>query len=379
MNFEEACRILGVPTTADTEEIHAQYIYKAQLLHPDKTTNLPEKVRHKAEEELKRINEAYSVLKNADTPRGDTPPKLSVSPAVVYFKDIAPGEKRTARIKVENIGGPFTRFWTDDEPAPWLKVLEAKSTTASPLPLEITLEATAPGTLEGKARCKLPILLENNEGNMRDQVDVTIELQPTHKNPVFPLKIFGPGLKNPFRKDKTSSPLAEKAWMPWLKTLLIVLAGYLTGQVLVNLSGINFALFLALGASIIYAIDNLHRGLTTRYKLLSYAYKLLLNLAVLGIAASGVWTGLQIYNTASLASASFIFLLIVEFITFVYALRVFSTNSWRRPKLWPTFFLLLAITIALSFAGVRPLAGYKDTAIDYLTSLFEQVKNWLEA
>jgi uncharacterized membrane protein YoaK (UPF0700 family) len=72
-------------------------------------------------------------------------------------------------------------------------------------------------------------------------------------------------------------------------------------------------------------------------------------------------------------------LLIVEFITFVYALRVFSTNSWRRPKLWPTFFLLLAIIIALSFAGVKPLAGYKDTVIDYLTSLFEQVKNWLEA
>jgi len=45
MNWEEACQILGVPITATKDEIRAQYIYKAQLLHPDKTIGLPENVR----------------------------------------------------------------------------------------------------------------------------------------------------------------------------------------------------------------------------------------------------------------------------------------------------------------------------------------------
>jgi curved DNA-binding protein CbpA len=66
MNFEEACQILGVPFTSTREEIHAQYIYKAQLLHPDKTMGLPESVRIKAEEELKRINQAYNILKDLE-------------------------------------------------------------------------------------------------------------------------------------------------------------------------------------------------------------------------------------------------------------------------------------------------------------------------
>ncbi|NLE90091.1 MAG: J domain-containing protein, partial [Dehalococcoidales bacterium] len=135
MNFEEACHILGVPTTANAEEIHAQYIYKAQLLHPDKTVNLPERVRHKAEEELKRTNEAYNILKNLENSPADIAPKLKIDPLFISFKDLSPGEKQTARIRVDNTGGAFTRFWTDDSPAPWLKVSEVKSTTANPLPL----------------------------------------------------------------------------------------------------------------------------------------------------------------------------------------------------------------------------------------------------
>lgn len=378
MNFEEACRILGVPTTADAGEIQAQYIYKAQLLHPDKTMNLPEKVRSKAEEELKRINEAYNILKNLETSPVDVPPRLVVSPLFICFKDIAPGEKQTALITVDNTGGSFTRFWADDAPAPWLKVLEVKSTTTDPLPLEITLEATAISTVEGKTRCKLPILLENAGNSTRDQVEVTIEIQPAHKNPAFPLKIFGPVLKNPFRKDAASPADREKPWMPWLKTALSVLAGFLAGLVISNISEIGYSLPLITGASAIFAIDKWHRRLTTRFGLLGALYKLVLNLAVLALVGLIIWAGVQIIRLSlDTDYSAYVFILIVELVIFVYLARVLSTNSWRRPKLVPTFFLALFIAIGLAFAGVEPLAAYKDSVMEFFTSLFQKTVDWL--
>ncbi|MDD2251502.1 MAG: J domain-containing protein [Dehalococcoidales bacterium] len=378
MNFEEACRILGIPTTATAEEIHAQYIYKAQLLHPDKTVNLPDKVRHKAEEELKRINEAYNILKNIETSPSGIAPKLSVEPQSIIFKDLAPGEKQTALIRVDNTGGAFTRFWADDSPAPWLKVRQVRSTTANPLPLEITLEATAISTLETKNRCSLLILLENSSNNTHDQVEVTIDIQPAHKNQAFPLKIFGPVLKNPFNRGKPKQVTAEKAWMPWLKTALSVLAGYLAGLVILRISEIGFSVPLTTGAAALFAIDKWHRQLTTRFKPAGALYKLVLNLAMLTLAGLIIWSAAQIFRL-SLPSdyLSYVFILVVELVIFVYLARVLSENSWRRPKLVPTFFLLVLIAIGLAFAEVEPLASCKDSVIEFLSSVYTRAREWM--
>ena len=117
MNWEEACQILGIPFSATADEIRAQYIYKAQLLHPDKTMGLPESVRHKAEEELKQVNAAYAVLKDLKNSPQNNPPKLSVSPLNIRFKDIEPDQKKTTIIEIESIGGAYTKFWMDDSPA----------------------------------------------------------------------------------------------------------------------------------------------------------------------------------------------------------------------------------------------------------------------
>ena len=54
--------MLGVPPTASDAEIKAQYFYKAQLLHPDMNIGKPERVRFKAEEEFKLVNEANTFL-----------------------------------------------------------------------------------------------------------------------------------------------------------------------------------------------------------------------------------------------------------------------------------------------------------------------------
>jgi curved DNA-binding protein CbpA len=142
MNWEEACQILGVPVTANTTEIQAQYRYKAQLLHPDKTAGLAGSLRQKAEEEFKRVSAAYDVLNDPRNNPQANPPKLGVSPRYIRFKDVEPNQKKTTTIEIESIGGSYTKFWMDDSPAAWLKVIEVKSTTNDPLPLEVTIEAS---------------------------------------------------------------------------------------------------------------------------------------------------------------------------------------------------------------------------------------------
>ena len=64
MDWIEACQILGVPESATEAEIKEQYIYKAQLLHPDKNQDKPENIRKKAEAELVLVNQAYAIVSN---------------------------------------------------------------------------------------------------------------------------------------------------------------------------------------------------------------------------------------------------------------------------------------------------------------------------
>ena len=202
MNWEEACQILGVPVTATAAEIHAQYIYKAQLLHPDKTVGLPESLRQKAQEELKRVNSAYTVLKDLKNNPQANPPKLSVSPRYIRFKDVAPSQKKTTSIEIESVGGSYTKFWMDDSPAAWLKVIEVKSTTNDPLPLEVTIEATGGSTLRKQTECSLPIRLENEKTKTRDEVTVKVQLQMKAAPRPGTFSIFGIRIRNPFRRLK---------------------------------------------------------------------------------------------------------------------------------------------------------------------------------
>jgi hypothetical protein len=207
MNWEEACKILGVSTDASGAEINKQYIYKAQILHPDKTTGLPDTVRLKAEEELKLINVAYNLLKDPINKNNNpkcTPPKLSVSPQHIHFKDVKVKQSKTTIIKIENIGGEYTKFWMDDSPAPWLKVIEVKSTTNDPLPLEVTIEATNNSVLHKQTKCNLLIRIENEKTKIKDEITVKIELHAKAESKLGILKFFSIGF-NKQKKPQVSS------------------------------------------------------------------------------------------------------------------------------------------------------------------------------
>jgi len=63
-NDEDYYDILGVEPNASIEQIKDAYLYKANILHPDRLAAMTEKVRSMAERDLKMVNAAYEVLSN---------------------------------------------------------------------------------------------------------------------------------------------------------------------------------------------------------------------------------------------------------------------------------------------------------------------------
>ena len=200
MDWAEACRVLGVPESATEAEIREQYIYKAQLLHPDKNQDKPENIRQKAEAELAIINQAYTFLNNPLNNPYKIPPKLAVEPVRVRFKDVNLGEHKTTTLIIKNIGGPYTSIWIDNHPAPWLTVTGVNSTTGERLPLEVVLEGTGIGEPGRQYVCDLTIKLENENTHTIDQAVVKIEL---YIKSISPAPFAGPEVIKPATKSNT--------------------------------------------------------------------------------------------------------------------------------------------------------------------------------
>ncbi len=62
--FEDYYEILGVSPDASAASLKEAYRYKANILHPDRLMGVAESIRDRAEEDLKRVNKAYDVLKS---------------------------------------------------------------------------------------------------------------------------------------------------------------------------------------------------------------------------------------------------------------------------------------------------------------------------
>jgi hypothetical protein len=185
MDWEEACRILGVKPTASPEGIRQQWHYKAQLLHPDATIGKSESIRKKAEEEFKLVKQAYEFLTNPSNNPFTNPPKLKVSPKHIRFKDVEIGQKKTTSFEIDSIGGAYTSVWFEREPSPWLSVTSFESTTAHQLPMEVTIECTGTGEPGRQYSCKLPVRLENEKTKLKDEAVLDIDLWIRAERPVL--------------------------------------------------------------------------------------------------------------------------------------------------------------------------------------------------
>ncbi len=176
MTWEEACRILGVESSASEQEIREQYRYKVQLLHPDWNLSKPTGVRARAEDELKQVTAAYNVLKESTNNPFINSPKLDITLTKIRFKDVGIGQKKSMLFEVKNIGGAYSKIWIDDSPAPWLRVTDIKSLTNEMLPLEVTIEVTGTGEPDKHYACSLGVRLENEQTKAKDESIVRVEL-----------------------------------------------------------------------------------------------------------------------------------------------------------------------------------------------------------
>ncbi|MCL2150417.1 MAG: J domain-containing protein [Dehalococcoidia bacterium] len=192
MIWEDACRTLGVLETATPAEIKEQYLYKVQLLHPDKTLDKPDKIRQKAEEELIGINEAYKFLsEDRNNPRN--PPKLEIAPRAVRFAEVGLNQKKETTIEIKSAGGPYTNCWIDNSPASWLAVTSVKATSSEALPLLVTIEVQGMPAVIQPERCQILIRLKNEKTGLMTEDAINVEIIPLHL--IARLKIQGRKIK----------------------------------------------------------------------------------------------------------------------------------------------------------------------------------------
>ena len=89
MSTKSPYEILGVPRDATPDQIRRAYLLKVKEIHPDNFDQVKDRARwEQANEQLKALNEAYSILKNQDTrahhdsgaTTGSPPPRRQRSP-----------------------------------------------------------------------------------------------------------------------------------------------------------------------------------------------------------------------------------------------------------------------------------------------------------
>jgi len=131
-----------------------------------------------------------------------------------------------------------------------------------------------------------------------------------------------------------------------------------------------------LGFSLIFSIEKWLHYLTRKYRYVGRLYRLSLNLTILCLLGLAVWSGVKLFSQQYFSTSligSLIFL--AELTLFVWMWRVVSKNSWRWPSMKLIVFVLLIVFIVLAFAGVSPMAEWKDKAIDKITTTWT---NWQE-
>jgi curved DNA-binding protein CbpA len=361
MNWEEACRTLGVPTTANQDEIHAQYMYKVQLLHPDKNVGLPERARKQAEEELKLVNVAYSFLRDVRNNTTAIAPKLRVSPKSIRFGDMAPGQSKSTQIHIESVGGTYTKFWMGDPPESWLRIIEVKSVSNDPLPLDVTIEATGVGTPKERRTFSLPIRLENEKNKTKDETALTIEMIESDREVISEESPSTTESKRHFTLSNRSKLLA----------LLLVPAAI--GLLIFAYVKSLIPFWMLLAFSITFVVDKWFKSPIHKHHPLGILYRVLLNVGLLGFLGFGIWTATKLFSGHFMSSSligSLVFM--SECVFFVWLGIMVGRNSWRRPSMKLTIAVLVATFLIFAFAGVEPMATYKNNFLSHFNNTTTQ-------
>jgi len=158
----------------------------------------------------------------------------------------------------------------------------------------------------------------------------------------------------------------------WIVALLFIFAISLIGLGISIFIGTFIPCWLLIGFSIIYSTERwfYFPAATRKYKYVGKLYRLLLNLSILSIIGTIIWSGIHLFSQQYFSSSlidSLVFL--AELAFFVWMWRVISRNSWRWPSMKLTVFVLVVVSVILAFAGVNPFSSYKDTIIDEISNM----------
>ena len=150
-NYEDYYETLGVSDTATLEEIKRAYKDKCWIFGTDRMNGAPDSAKREAEEEHKKINQAYTILSDPGetgkvryraTARGKSgaakfrrnafnkSAKAGSRPIHIEFKNVAPGEVKKASFTVFNTGGQYSKI-NINNPDSWLRVVAWHSLSTS--------------------------------------------------------------------------------------------------------------------------------------------------------------------------------------------------------------------------------------------------------
>ena len=160
---DDLYQMLGIPPNASPSQIKEAYLYKVNILHPDRLAVMPERIRQMAEDELKKVNAAYEVLSNParrqqyDKSRGrgtvasSTPspsyrspgklPKPEVHPRTISFDQALAYVPEKGFFFIRNVGGPYKKV-SISTPPEWLKIKKTVPLKdGTRLPMRVDIEA----------------------------------------------------------------------------------------------------------------------------------------------------------------------------------------------------------------------------------------------
>ncbi|MFA7352951.1 MAG: hypothetical protein WCZ22_05680, partial [Dehalococcoidales bacterium] len=195
------------------------------------------------------------------------------------------------------------------------------------------------------------------------------------------------GAKNyPFNKkpstrigsfDKSISPRKpnKRIRIPkWLMALLLTAICTLVGLTINLLIDELFPIFLLIGFSGIFSINRWFVYYIKKYKPIGILYRLILNLFILALLILIIWFGINLFSqqfSENVLVGSLIFLF--EIALFIWLWRIGNKNSWRRPSMKLTLTCLIIAFLVFAFAGVEPMATYKNNALDFFSSSYKQL------
>ena len=156
----------------------------------------------------------------------------------------------------------------------------------------------------------------------------------------------------------------------WLKALLLIFALSISGWGISIFTGSFIPFWILLGFSLVYSIEKWFGYVTRKHKGIGKLYRLFLNLSILSLLGLLIWSGIKLFSQQFVRNpllGSLIF--VAEFTFFVWMWRVVDKNSWRWPSMKLTVFSLVCLFLVFSFAGVQPMASYKDTSLSFISSM----------